>query len=164
MRAIRSITRITMLLCMVWLFMSWVEVACKNTQIEPQYNDYNAFVLLTKQGKGKAESEEAHAEIAVVVSITDGEIEVRTTDGNIWGVLVDNGSEYRLNQTIGVEFTGYGKDARITDLIEVDEANSSASFCHVIATAIKMGGSALVAQSRVLSVYKLHKFQSQNSI
>lgn len=131
MRVIRSITRIAMLLCMVWLFASWVEVACKNTQIEPQYNDYNAFVLLTKQSKGKTEGEEVHAEVAVVVSIADGEIEVRTTDGNIWGVLVDNSSEYRLNQTIGVEFTGYGRDAEITDLIEVDETNSSTSFCHI---------------------------------
>lgn len=151
-KAIRSITRITMLLCMIWLLASWVEVVCKNTQIEPQYNDYNAFALLTKQGKSKAESEEVHTEIAVVVSITDGEIEVRTTDGNIWGVLVNNGSEYRLNQTIGVEFTGYGRDAEITDLIEVDETNSSTSFCHIHASYShyhRVGGSALVAQSRV---------------
>ena len=37
----------------LWLFVSFIEVNAKNLEPNPQYNDWNAFVLLTEGANGK---------------------------------------------------------------------------------------------------------------
>ena len=38
---------------LLWLFVSFIEVNAKNLEPNPQYNNWNAFVLLTEGANGK---------------------------------------------------------------------------------------------------------------
>ena len=109
MKAIRSITRVTMLLCVLWLFASWAEVVCKNTQVEPRYNSHNAFVLLTQQEELKSSAEMAGSPLRLaegVVTHIDGNTLTIVTieDGEEWLAEAIDGIEFAVNDKLTVEF------------------------------------------------------------
>ncbi len=97
MKAIRSITRVAMLLCVLWLFASWAEVVCKNTQVEPQYNKYNAFVLLTQQEEMKSSAEMAGSPRrladGVVTHIDGNTLTIVTTEDGWLRLLIAQSSQ-----------------------------------------------------------------------
>lgn len=106
MKAIRSITRATMLLCVLWLFASWAEVVCKNTQAEPQYNKYNAFVLLTQQEEMKSSAEMAASPLRLadgVITHIDGNA-LTIEDGEEWLAEAIDGTKFTVNDKLTVEF------------------------------------------------------------
>ena len=122
MKAIRSITRVTMLLCVLWLFASWVEVVCKNTQVEPQYNKYNAFVLLTQQEEMKSSAEMVDSSLRLaegVVTHIDGNTLTIVTieDGEEWLVKAIDGTEFAVNDKLTVEFNTLGDSNLYNDEI-----------------------------------------------
>ena len=107
MKAIRSITRVAMLLCVLWLFASWAEVVCKNTQVEPQYNSHNAFVLLTQQEELKSSAEMAGSPLRLaegVVTHIDGNTLTIVTieDGEEWLAEAVDGTEFAVNDKLTV--------------------------------------------------------------
>lgn len=105
-KTIRSITRVAMLLCILWLFASWAEVVCKNTQVEPQYNKYNAFVLLTQQEEMKSSAEMAGSPLRLtegVVTHIDGNM-LTIEDGQEWLAEAIDGTEFAVNDKLTVEF------------------------------------------------------------
>ena len=119
MKAIRSITRVAMLL---WLFASWAEVVCKNTQVEPQYNKYNAFVLLTQQEEMKSSAEMAGSPLRLaegVVTHIDGNTLtiVTTEDGEEWLAEAIDGTEFTVNDKLTVEFNTLGDSNLYNDEI-----------------------------------------------
>lgn len=82
-KAIRSITRVAMLLCVLWLFASWAEVVCKNTRVEPHYNQHNAFVLLTQQEEMKSSAGSPLRLAEGVITHIDGNT-LTIEDGEEW--------------------------------------------------------------------------------
>ena len=119
MKAIRSITRVTMLLCALWLFASWAEVVCKNTQVEPQYNKYNAFVLLTQQEEMKSSAEMAGSSLRLadgVVTHIDGNTLTIVTieDCEEW---LAEAIEFAVNDKLTVEFNTLGDSNLYNDEI-----------------------------------------------
>lgn len=122
MKAIRSITRVTMLLCVLWLFASWAEVVCKNTQAKPQYNKYNAFVLLTQQEEMKSSAEMAGSSLrladGVVIHIDGNTLTIVTTeDGEEWLAEAIDGTEFTVNDKLTVEFNTLGDSNLYNDEI-----------------------------------------------
>lgn len=122
MKAIRSITRVTMLLCVLWLFASWAEVVCKNTQVEPQYNSHNAFVLLTQQEELKSSAEMAGSPLRLaegVVTHIDGNTLTIVTieDGEEWLAEAVDGTEFTVNDRLTVEFDTLGDSNLYNDEI-----------------------------------------------
>lgn len=122
MKAIRSITRVAMLLCALWLFASWVEVICKNTQVEPQYNQYNAFVLLTQQEEMKSSAEMAGSPLRLAegtVTHIDGNTLTIVTieDGEEWLAEAIDGTEFAVNDKLTVEFNTLGDSNLYNDEI-----------------------------------------------
>lgn len=122
MKAIRSITRVTMLLCVLWLFASWAEVVCKNTQVEPQYNKYNAFVLLTQQEEMKSSAEMVDSSLRLaegVVTHIDGNTLtiVTTEDGEEWLAEAIDSTEFAVNDKLTVEFNTLGDNNLYNDEI-----------------------------------------------
>lgn len=122
MKAIRSITRVTMLLCVLWLFASWAEVVCKNTQVEPQYNSHNAFVLLTQQEELKSSAEMAGSPLRLaegVVTHIDGNTLTIITieDGEEWLAEAVDGTEFAVNDKLTVEFDTLGDSNLYNDEI-----------------------------------------------
>lgn len=119
MKAIRSITRVAMLLCVLWLFASWAEVVCKNTQVEPQYNQYNAFVLLTQQEEMKSSAEMAGSPLRLaegVVTHIDGNT-LTIEDGEEWLAEAIDGTEFTVNDKLTVEFNTLGDSNLYNDEI-----------------------------------------------
>lgn len=121
-KAIRSITRVAMLLCVLWLFASWAEVVCKNTQVEPQYNKYNAFVLLTQQEEMKSSAEMAGSPLRLaegVVTHIDGNTLTIVTigDGEEWQAEAIDGTEFTVNDKLTVEFNTLGDSNLYNDEI-----------------------------------------------
>lgn len=109
-KTIRSITRVAMLLCVLWLFASWAEVVCKNTQAEPQYNKYNAFVLLTQQEEVKSSAEMAGSPLRLaegVITHIDGNT-LTIEDGEEWLAEAIDGTEFAVNDKLTVEFNTLG--------------------------------------------------------
>lgn len=98
MKAIRSITRVAMLLCALWLFASWAEVVCKNTQVEPQYNKYNAFVLLTQQEEMKSSAEMAGSPLRLAEGV------VTHIDGNTLTIVTTEDGEEWLAEAIEIRY------------------------------------------------------------
>lgn len=122
MKAIRSITRVTMLLYVLWLFASWAEVVCKNTQAKPQYNKYNAFVLLTQQEEMKSSAEMAGSSLrladGVVIHIDGNTLTIVTTeDGEEWLAEAIDGTEFTVNDKLTVEFNTLGDSNLYNDEI-----------------------------------------------
>jgi hypothetical protein len=122
MKAIRSITRVAMLLCALWLFASWAEVVCKNTQVEPQYNQYNAFVLLTQQEEMKSSAEMAGSPLRLaegVVTPIDGNTLTIVTieDGEEWLAEAIDGTEFAVNDKLTIEFNTLGDSNLYNDEI-----------------------------------------------
>lgn len=122
MKAIRSITRVAILLCVLWLFASWVEVICKNTQAKPQYNKYNAFVLLTQQEEMKSSAEMAGSSLrladGVVIHIDGNTLTIVTTeDGEEWLAEAIDGTEFTVNDKLTVEFNTLGDSNLYNDEI-----------------------------------------------
>lgn len=122
MKAIRSITRVAMLLCVLWLFASWAEVVCKNTQVEPQYNKHNAFVLLTQQEEIKDSAEMAGSPLRLaegVVTHIDGNTLTIVTieDGEEWLAEAVDGTEFTVNDRLTVEFDTLGDSNLYNDEI-----------------------------------------------
>lgn len=122
MKAIRSITRVAMLLCVLWLFASWAEVVCKNTQAEPQYNEYNAFVLLTQQEEMKSSAEMAGSPLRVAEGVAthiDGNTLTIVTieDGEEWQTEAIDGTEFAVNDKLTVEFNTLGDSNLYNDEI-----------------------------------------------
>ena len=112
-KTIRSITRVAMLLCVLWLFASWAEVVCKNTQAEPQYNKYNAFVLLTQQEEVKSSAEMAGSPLRLaegVITHIDGNTLTIVTieDGEEWLAEAIDGTGFAVNDKLTVEFNTLG--------------------------------------------------------
>lgn len=119
MKAIRSITRVAMLLCALWLFASWAEVVCKNTQVEPQYNKYNAFVLLTQQEEMKSSAEMAGSPLRLaegVVTHIDGNT-LTIEDGEEWLAEAIDGTEFAVNDKLTIEFNTLGDSNLYNDEI-----------------------------------------------
>lgn len=119
MKAIRSITRVAMLLCVLWLFASWAEVVCKNTQVEPQYNKYNAFVLLTQQEEMKSSAEMAGSPLRLaegVITHIDGNT-LTIEDGEEWLAEAIDGTEFAVNDKLTVEFNTRGDSNLYNDEI-----------------------------------------------
>lgn len=115
-KTIRSITRVAMLLCVLWLFASWAEVVCKNTQVEPQYNKYNAFVLLTQQEE-MAGSPLRLAE-GVITHIDGNTLTIVTIeDGEEWLAEAIDGTEFTVNDKLTVEFNTLGDSNLYNDEI-----------------------------------------------
>ena len=111
-----------MLLCILWLFASWAEVVCKNTQVEPQYNKYNAFVLLTQQEEMKSSAEMAGSPRRLadgVVTHIDGNTLtiVTTEDGEEWLAEAIDGTEFAVNDKLTVEFNTLGDNNLYNDEI-----------------------------------------------
>ena len=48
MKALRAICNTLLAIPIIWILFSYIEVILKNTQIHPQYSDFNIIVLLTK--------------------------------------------------------------------------------------------------------------------
>ena len=122
MKATRSIARVTMLLCILWLFASWAEVVCKNTQVEPQYNKYNAFVLLTQQEEMESNAEMAGSPLriaeGVVTHIDDNTLTIVTIeDGEEWQAEAIDGTEFAVNNKLTVEFNTLGDSNLYNDEI-----------------------------------------------
>lgn len=122
MKAIRSITRVAMLLCILWLFASWAEVVCKNTQAEPQYNKYNAFVLLTQQEEMESSAEMAGSPLrvaeGVVTHIDDNTLTIVTIeDGEEWLAEAVDSTEFAVNDRLTVEFNTLGDSNLYNDEI-----------------------------------------------
>ena len=122
MKATRSIARVTMLLCILWLFASWAEVVCKNTQVEPQYNKYNAFVLLTQQEEMESNAEMAGSPLRIaegVVTHIDGNTLTIVTieDGEEWQAEAIDGTEFAVNNKLTVEFNTLGDSNLYNDEI-----------------------------------------------
>lgn len=122
MKAIRSITRVAMLLCVLWLFASWAEVVCKNTQVEPQYNSHNAFVLLTQQEELKSSAEMTGSPLRLaegVVTHIDGNTLTIVTieDGEEWLAEAVDGTEFTVNDQLTVEFDTLGDNNLYNDEI-----------------------------------------------
>lgn len=122
MKAIRSITRVAMLLCVLWLFASWAEVVYKNTQADPQYNQYNVFVLLTQQEEMKSSAEMAGSPLRLaegVVTHIDGNTLtiVTTEDGEEWLAEAIDGTEFTVNDKQTVEFNTLGDSNLYNDEI-----------------------------------------------
>lgn len=122
MKAIRSITRVAMLLCVLWLFASWSEVVCKNTQVEPQYNNHNAFVLLTQQEEIKDSAEMAGSPLRLadgVITHIDGNTLTIVTieDGEEWLAEAVDGTEFTVNDRLTVEFDTLGDSNLYNDEI-----------------------------------------------
>lgn len=48
MKIIETVVLVISLSLILWLFVSWVEIASKNLKPNPEYHEWNAFVLITK--------------------------------------------------------------------------------------------------------------------
>lgn len=94
---------------MLWLLLSWVDVIAHNTAETPQFNKYNAFVLLTQQEEMKSSAEMAGSPLRLadgVVTHIDGNTLTIVTieDGEEWLAEAIDGTEFAVNDKLTVEF------------------------------------------------------------
>lgn len=107
---------------MLWLLLSWVDVIAHNTMEKPQYNEYNAFVLLTQQEEIKDSAEMAGSPLRLadgVVTHIDGNTLTIVTieDGEEWLAEAVDGTEFTVNDRLTVEFDTLGDSNLYNDEI-----------------------------------------------
>jgi len=51
MKIIKTVVLVISITLILWLFVSWVEIASKNLKPNPEYHKWNAFVLITEYMK-----------------------------------------------------------------------------------------------------------------
>lgn len=51
MKIIKTVVLVIGITLILWLFVSWVEIASKNLKPNPEYHKWNAFVLITEYMK-----------------------------------------------------------------------------------------------------------------
>ena len=107
---------------MLWLLLSWVDVIAHNAVETPQFNKYNAFVLLTQQEEMKSSAEMAGSPLRLaegVVTHIDGNTLtiVTTEDGEEWLAEAIDGTEFAVNDKLTVEFNTLGDSNLYNDEI-----------------------------------------------
>lgn len=107
---------------MLWLLLSWVDVIAHNTAETPQFNKYNAFVLLTQQEEMKSSAEMAGSPLrladGVVTHINGNTLTIVTIeDGEEWLVEAIDGTEFAVNDKLTVEFNTLGDSNLYNDEI-----------------------------------------------
>lgn len=109
-------------LFVLWLLLSWVDVIAHNATEKPQYNEYNAFVLLTQQEEVKSSAEMAGSPLRLtegVVTHIDGNTLTIVTieDGEEWLAEAVDGTEFAVNDQLTVEFDTLGDSNLYNDEI-----------------------------------------------
>lgn len=107
---------------MLWLLLSWVDVIAHNTAETPQFNKYNAFVLLTQQEEMKSSAEMADSPLRLaegMVTHIDGNTLTIVTigDGEEWLAEAIDGTEFTVNDKLTVEFNTLGDSNLYNDEI-----------------------------------------------
>lgn len=107
---------------MLWLLLSWVDVIAHNTAETPQFNKYNAFVLLTQQEEMKSSAEMAGSPLRLaegVITHIDGNTLTIVTieDGEEWLAEAIDGTEFAVNDKLTVEFNTRGDSNLYNDEI-----------------------------------------------
>lgn len=107
---------------MLWLLLSWVDVIAHNAVEIPQFNKYNAFVLLTQQEEMKSSAEMVGSPLRLadgVVTHIDGNTLtiVTTEDGEEWLTEAIDGTEFTVNDKLTVEFNTLGDSNLYNDEI-----------------------------------------------
>lgn len=107
---------------MLWLLLSWVDVIAHNTAETPQFNKYNAFVLLTQQEEMKSSAEMAGSPLRLaegMVTHIDGNTLTIVTigDGEEWLAEAIDGTEFTVNDKLTVEFNTLGDSNLYNDEI-----------------------------------------------
>lgn len=107
---------------MLWLLLSWVDVIAHNTAETPQFNKYNAFVLLTQQEEMKSSAEMAGSPLrladGVVTHINGNTLTIVTIeDGEEWLAEAIDGTEFAVNDKLTVEFNTLGDSNLYNDEI-----------------------------------------------
>lgn len=107
---------------MLWLLLSWVDVIAHNTAETPQFNKYNAFVLLTQQEEMKSSAEMAGSPLRLadgVVTHIDGNTLTIVTieDGEEWLAEAIDGTGFAVNDKLTVEFNTLGDSNLYNDEI-----------------------------------------------
>lgn len=104
---------------MLWLLLSWVDVIAHNTAETPQFNKYNAFVLLTQQEEMKSSAEMAGSPLrladGVVTHINGNTLTIE--DGEEWLAEAIDGTEFAVNDKLTVEFNTLGDSNLYNDEI-----------------------------------------------
>lgn len=106
----------------LWLLLSWVDVIAHNATEKPQYNEHNAFVLLTQQEEMKSSAEMAGSPLRLaegVVTHIDGNTLTIVTieDGEEWLAEAVDGTEFAVNNRLTVEFNTLGDNNLYNDEI-----------------------------------------------
>lgn len=109
-------------LFVLWLLLSWVDVIAHNATEKPQYNKYNAFVLLTQQEEVKSSAEMAGSPLRLaegIVTHIDGNTLTIVTieDGEEWLAETVDGTEFAVNDQLTVEFDTLGDSNLYNDEI-----------------------------------------------
>lgn len=107
---------------MLWLLLSWVDVIAHNVAEIPQFNKYNAFVLLTQQEEMKSSAEMAGSPLrlaeGVVTHIDGNTLTIATIeDGEEWLAEAIDGTEFAVNDKLTVEFNTLGDSNLYNDEI-----------------------------------------------
>lgn len=107
---------------MLWLLLSWVDVIAHNVAEIPQFNKYNAFVLLTQQEEMESSAEMAGSPLRLaegVVTHIDGNTLTIVTieDGEEWLAEAIDGTEFAVNDKLTVEFNTLGDSNLYNDEI-----------------------------------------------
>lgn len=107
---------------MLWFLLSWVDVIAHNVAETPQFNKYNAFVLLTQQEEMKSSAEMAGSPLrladGVVTHIDGNTLTIVTTEnGEEWLAEAIDGTEFAVNDKLTVEFNTLGDNNLYNDEI-----------------------------------------------